>query len=101
VTDGIARSNDRRPAAFVIAVGAAIVVAGLVGMGAGALMAKIAPEDKFSWVGLAVAPLWLLIEIGFELFVGVFELHSRAARIAGTVSLLLGFYATWFLMRPL
>jgi len=78
-----------------------MLIAGLVGVVTGAVMAKVAPEDKFSWVGLAIAPLWLALEIFFELVVGVFELHSRAARLAGIAALLSGFYITWFLMRPL
>ena len=97
----IARTNDRRTAAFLVTVGAMTLIAGLVGVGTGAVMAKVSPEDKFSWVGLAIAPLWLVLEIAFEVVVGVFELHSRTARIAGIVALLLGFYITWFLMRPL
>jgi hypothetical protein len=43
----------------------------------------------------------LLLEIVFEAMIGLFEVHSKAARVAGIVALLLGFYITWFVLRPL
>ena len=43
----------------------AVVLALVLGIAAGALIAKIAPENKFSWAGLAIAPLWFGIEIFF------------------------------------
>ena len=87
--------------AAVIATISASAIAALLGAGAGVAMAQVAPNDKFSWAGLAVAPLWLLLEIVFELFVGVFGSYSRIARIAVTTALLLGFYIAWFVVRPL
>ena len=64
------------------------------------LMADIAPGDKFSWAGLAVAPLWPAIEIVFEFWVAVFGSYSRMARASVTAAVLLGFYAAWFLVWP-
>jgi hypothetical protein len=79
----------------------ASAIAALLGVAAGVAMAHVAPNVKFSWAGLAVAPLWFLLEIVFELFVGVFGSYSRVARIVVTTSLLLGFYIAWFAARPL
>ena len=101
MTNDSAPTNDRGPASFWAVVGAATLVAITLGVGTGVLLAKIAPEDKFSWLGLLLAPLWLLLEFVFELLVGVYNLHSKAARTAGIAGLLLSFYATWFVMRPL
>lgn len=74
----------------------ATVVSALLGVGSGILLANIAAGDNFSMAGLAVAPLWLLLEIVFELIVGVFGSHARFARIAVTTALLIGFYSGWF-----
>ena len=69
-------------------------------VGAGVLMAHIAPGDKFSWAALAVAPLWLAIELLFEVWVALFGSYSRMARVSVTGAVVLGFCAAWFLVRP-
>jgi len=73
-----------------------IVVAAFLGLCSGALMARVAPPDKFSWAGLAIAPLWLMLEAFFEAVATVFGTRSRAARIATSVSVVGGFYIAWF-----
>lgn len=88
-------------AAPVLATLMASVIAALLGVGSGVVMAHVAPGEKFSLAGLAVAPLWLLLEIVFELVVGLFGPYSRFARIAVTASVLIGFYIAWFVVRPL
>jgi hypothetical protein len=75
------------------------IVTGLIGIGLGMTMARIIPEDKFSWAGLAVLPLWFIIEIIFELIVGIFGSYSRITRILVTSTLIIGFYITWFSVR--
>ncbi|WP_139215502.1 hypothetical protein [Lysobacter sp. cf310] len=75
------------------------VVATVLGFGSGALMAWIAPSDKFSWAGLAVAPLWLLLEIYFEAVVAILGNKAKATRIASTIAVLAGFYIAWFALR--
>jgi len=99
VTDHTAQPSNGNPALLYVLVASGI--SGVLGVGAGMLMATIAPGDNFSWAGLAVAPLWLVLEVVFELVVGLFGTYSRIARISVTVALLLGFYAAWFLVRPL
>ena len=77
----------------------AVAFALLAGVGPGALMATIAPENKYSLVGLLVAPLWLLLEIYFELVVGAVGDRPKVAKYAATAVLIVGFYGTWFSLR--
>jgi hypothetical protein len=76
-----------------------VVLAGLLGLGSGALMARIAPLSKFSWAGLAIAPLWLLLEIFFEGVIAIIGVHVKAVRIASAVAVVAGFYIAWFVFR--
>jgi hypothetical protein len=62
-------------------------------------MAKIAPENKFSWAGLAIAPLWFGLEIFFEGVVAVLGAHAKAVRILSIVAVIAGFYVAWFALR--
>ena len=79
---------------------ALVVVAGLLGLVSGALMAHIAPSDKFSLAGLAVAPLWVLLEFYFEGVVSVLRVRSKRMRLFTAVAVLAGFYGAWFAFRP-
>lgn len=76
-----------------------VALAGLLGLGSGMLMARIAPENKFSWAGLAIAPLWFLLEMFFEGVVAVIGANAKAVRIASTVAVVAGFYIAWFVFR--
>ena len=78
---------------------AAVALAAGLGLGSGALLAWLLPSDNFSWVGLAVLPLWFLLELFFEGVVAVLGARSRATRIASAVALLAGFYFAWFALR--
>ena len=75
------------------------VVACILGLGAGAIMVRLSPSDRFSWAGLAVLPLWFLLEIFFDVTVGALGYRSKATRIASTIAVLLGFYVAWFVLR--
>jgi hypothetical protein len=77
----------------------ATVLACILGLGAGAVMARFAPSDDFSWAGLVVAPLWFLLEVFFEITVGVLGYRTKATRVASTIAVLLGFYVAWFALR--
>ena len=77
----------------------AVAIAGVLGLGSGALMAWVAPSDDFSWAGLAVVPLWFLLEIFFEGVVEFFGARTRMARVASTVAVVAGFYVAWFALR--
>ena len=78
---------------------AAVVLAAGVGLGSGALMAWVAPSDDFSWAGLAVLPLWFLLEVFLEGVVAVLGSRTRATRIASGVAVFAGFYFAWFALR--
>jgi ABC-type antimicrobial peptide transport system permease subunit len=80
------------------AIGLALL-AGVLGLGSGSLMAWLTPPDKFSWAGLAIAPLWLLLEVFFETVVGIFGYRTKTTRIASTIAVLIGFYVAWFALR--
>lgn len=62
-------------------------------------MATLAPADKLSWVGLALVPLWLLLELFFEGVAAVLGAHKKSARALSVIGLLGGFYVVWFLVK--
>jgi len=77
----------------------AVVLAGLLGLASGAVMARIAPQNKFSWAGLAIAPLWLILEVFFEGVVAILDAYAKVVRIASTIAVVAGFYIAWFVFR--
>jgi len=74
-----------------------VMLAGFLGVGAGALLAWIAPSDKFSLAGLAVLPLWFLLEVFFEAVASGAD--TRVMRVASGVAVVAGFYFAWFALR--
>jgi len=80
---------------FVLPVGVAIAL----GLASGALMVRLTPVNEFSWVGLALIPLWFLQEVVFELAVGVLGERSKAVRVLSTLALMAGFCVAWFAFR--
>jgi len=89
-------SSNNRSISYAIA---AVILAAILGIGSGLLMARLAPVNKFSWAGLAVAPLWFLLEFFFEGVVTIIGAHAKIARIVSTVAVVVGFYAAWFIAR--
>lgn len=63
------------------------------------LMARLAPQNKFSWAGLAIAPLWFLLEFFFEGVVALLGKYTKIVRVASTVAVVAGFYIAWFVFR--
>jgi hypothetical protein len=78
----------------------ASLIAAVLGASAGALMARIAPPDEYLWLGLMLAPIWFALEVVFESYIEVVGYSSRISRIFASVALLVGFYVSWFLLRP-
>ena len=78
---------------------AAVALAALVGCGSGAMMARLAPKDTFSWAGLALAPISFLLELFFEGIVAILGDYVKAIRIASTIAIVAGFYVAWFALR--
>jgi hypothetical protein len=76
-----------------------IVLAGVLGALSGALLAWVAPSDKFSWAGIALVPLWFLLEIYFEAVVAALGNRAQVTRIASVIAVLAGFYVAWFALR--
>ena len=75
-----------------------LLVALVIGFAAGTVMSRIAPSEKFSWTGLAVAPLWMLLEIFLEAVIGTAP-FSKFMRVTSVIAVLSGFYVAWFLLR--
>lgn len=101
MTHATQANNRRVDGVALLASLAATAFSALLGASAAILMAHVAPGDKFSWADLAVAPLWLLLEIVFEFIVAIFGAYSRVARVSVTIAVLLGFYVVLFSIRPL
>jgi len=62
-------------------------------------MALIAPYDKFSWIGLAIAPIWFMVDILLGAAGDLLGGRTNGARAAVFIALLAGFYAAWFYGR--
>ena len=58
----------------------------------GVLFAMFLPPDQSGWIGLALAPLWLLLELLLEALVHVFSLRGRPSRLAVAAMVLAGFW---------
>jgi uncharacterized membrane protein YfcA len=77
----------------------AIVVAGALGAAAGGMAAALLPAEEFAWLGLALLPLFVLLESVVKYVVPAFNDDPNAARkwLAGVT--LVCFYAAWSLLR--
>jgi hypothetical protein len=62
-------------------------------------MAWIAPSNHYSWLGLLVAPLWLVAEFVVEAISGAAYVLSGASRLVSVLVVLVGFYIAWFCLR--
>jgi uncharacterized membrane protein YfcA len=81
--------------------GVAIVVAAALGAVAGAVAAAKLPSDKFALTGLALVPLFLLLEVLLRHFVAPFGGDRNAARFTLASAIVVGFYGAWFGVRSL
>jgi hypothetical protein len=79
----------------------ALLVATAIGAGSAWLMATLVPSNKSSWLGLALIPLWFLLEALFELAAAALGSPSKISRALAVAGLLGGFYATWFTIKGL
>jgi hypothetical protein len=79
-------------------VGVASFLAALFGAALGAAMSWAAPGNKFTWVGLLVAPLWLFVEFLFE-FIGLLGEHPKSARLPVSIAALAGFYVAFYALQ--
>ena len=87
--------------AAVAALIAAGLLAALVGVGAGMVIAALQPHDKFTWLMVLLIPIYVGLEWLFELSVAVLGFYSKIVRVVVMVAMLGGFYVTWFILRPL
>ncbi|HXX83383.1 MAG TPA: hypothetical protein VEN29_05320 [Casimicrobiaceae bacterium] len=80
---------------------AAMVAAAALGAVAGAMAAAKLPSDKFAWTGLALLPLFVLLELFLRHLAGLFDDDRNAARFALAGAIVVGFYGAWFGVRAL
>ena len=70
-----------------------VVVAGVLAAGTGALVAALVPPDQSGWVGVALIPFWLVLELLLELLVILFSLPGKPDRLTAGIVVVAGFYA--------
>ena len=93
-----ARAHGSSLRSVVLSLGCA-ALAGVVGLGSGTVAAWLAPSGKFSWAGIAVVPLWLLLEFFFEVAIGALGSRPAASRLASGIAVIVGFAVAWFAIR--
>ena len=76
-----------------------IVIAGALGAVAGGLAGSLLPAEQFAWLGLALLPLFVLLESLLKYVLPAFDGDSNAARMWLAGAILLGFYTAWSLLR--
>nr|CAT00045.1 hypothetical protein [Aeromonas hydrophila] len=81
-------SQLSRQASTALAVGV-----GALSFGAGVLVALFVPAGQSGWSGLALIPLWLLVEgvLGFLVILG--SIPGKPERLSVVAIVLVGFYA--------
>ena len=90
---GISKSKQ-----FATSVGV-VIFASILGALSGLLMSLIVPSDKYSWAGLAIVPIWLLLEIYFEGISDGFRQYDKVIRVVSTIALIAGFYVVFLGLR--
>ncbi|TMH34624.1 MAG: hypothetical protein E6H66_09485 [Betaproteobacteria bacterium] len=93
----------REPSEMVINLGSgiAMVTAAALGAVAGAIAGSKLPADQFAWTGLALLPLFVLLEVSLRRLVTLFGDDRNAARLALAGAIVIGFYGAWFGIRSL
>jgi hypothetical protein len=79
---------------------AAVAVAAAAGAAAGLFAAWKIPAEKFAWTGIALVPLFALLEMIVGRAAPLFGGDEKAARLWLAGAAVAGFYAAWFVARP-
>ena len=74
----------------------AIATAAALGVVAGGLAVAVLPADRFAWTGIALVPLFVLLEAQLKRAAALFEGDLNATRLSLAGAIVLGFYAAWF-----
>ena len=77
----------------------AIVAAAALGAVAGGLAASLLPADRFAWTGIALLPLFALLEAQLKRAAALFDGDLNATRLSLAGAIVVGFYATWFALH--
>ena len=83
------------PQAMLLRRALAIVVAGAVGAAAGVFAVSFLGAKNFMWSGLALLPLFVLLESLLKQVVSSFHDDRNAARMWLAGAIVVCFYATW------
>ena len=78
---------------------AAVVIAAVLGAAAGGVAVSLLPAGQFAWSGLALAPLFILLEATLKHVVAWFDDDPNTARMWLAAAILVGFYAAWYWVR--
>lgn len=78
-----------------------VIFAAIIGALSGLLMSLIVPSDQYSWAGLAIVPIWLLLDIYFEGISDIFGHYGKVVRIVSIIALVAGFYVVFLGLRGL
>jgi len=76
-----------RPASILLA-----LAAGVLAFGTGVLVALFVPPGQSNWSGLALLPLWLLVEAMLGLLVVLGSIPRKPDKMSIIVVVLAGFY---------
>ncbi|MFN0038417.1 MAG: hypothetical protein ACKVP2_02760 [Burkholderiales bacterium] len=76
----------------------AIIIAGALGAAAGGLAVSLLPPEQFAWLGLALVPLFVLLESLLKHVVSAFHDDPNAARMWLAGAVLVCFYVAWLLL---
>ena len=68
-------------------------VAGALAAAVGVFAASVVPADQAGWVGLALIPFWLLLELVLALLVLAGSIPAKPDRFWVVAVVLVGFYA--------
>ena len=77
----------------------AIVVAAALGAAAGALAVSMLSAEKFAWSGIALVPLFIVLEALLKHVVFLFGNDPSATRVSLAGAIVVGFYAAWFALQ--
>jgi len=70
-----------------------VLSVGVLASLAGALVALLVPDSRSGWIGVALIPFWLLVEVLLEVLVAIGSLPGKPSRVVVGAVVLAGFYA--------
>lgn len=69
------------------------VLAGVLAAATGALVAKFLPQDQSGWIGIALIPFWLFLELLLGALAEIFSVPGKPNRLTIGIVVVGSFYA--------